>query len=107
MPAKPSGEIKTKIVPVHQKNGDIYLMERQIQYDPVKKYNKVLSSKLVSKIPKGEKNPVPTRPKAAKGHKSSQIYHKSFAMMISILFLHDLRRFLSLKTQGLKKILFM
>ena len=70
MPAKPSGEIKTKIVPVHQKNGDIYLMERQIQYDPVKKYNKVLSSKLVSKIPKGEKNPVPTRPKAAKGHKS-------------------------------------
>ena len=70
MPAKPSGEIKTKIVPVHQKNGDIYLMERQIQYDPVKKYNKVLSSKLVSKIPKGEKNPVPTRPKAAKGRKS-------------------------------------
>ena len=70
MPAKPSGEIKTKIVPVHQKNGDIYLMERQIQYDPVKKYNKVLSSKLVSKIPKGEKNPVPTRPKAAKGQKS-------------------------------------
>ena len=40
MPAKPSGEIKTKIVPVHQKNGDIYLMGRQIQYDPVKKYNK-------------------------------------------------------------------
>ena len=70
MPAKPSGEIKTKIVPVHQKNGDIYLMERQIQYDPIKKYNKVLSSKLVSKIPKGEKNPVPTRPKATKGHKS-------------------------------------
>ena len=70
MPAKPSGEIKTKIVPVPQKNGDIYLMERKIQYDPVKKYNRVISSKLVSKIPKGEKNPVPTRPKAAKGHKS-------------------------------------
>ena len=41
MPAKPSGEIKTKIVPVPQKNGDIYLMERQIQYDPVKKYNRM------------------------------------------------------------------
>ena len=70
MPAKPSGEIKTRIVPVPQKNGDIYLMERKTQYDPEKKYNRIISSKLVSKIPKGEKNPVPTRPKAAKGHKS-------------------------------------
>ena len=70
MPAKPSGEIKTRIVPVPQKNGDIYLMERKTKYDPEKKYNRVISSKLVSKIPKGEKNPVPTRPKAAKGHKS-------------------------------------
>ena len=70
MPAKPSGEIKTKIIPVPQKNGDIYLMERKTQYDPEKKYNRVISSKLISKIPKGEKNPVPTRPKAAKGHKS-------------------------------------
>lgn len=70
MPAKPSGEVKTKIIPVPQKNGDIYLMERKTQYDPEKKYNRVLSSKLISKIPKGEKNPVPTRSKAAKGHKS-------------------------------------
>ena len=70
MPAKPSGEVKTKIIPVPQKNGDIYLMERKTQYDPEKKYNRVLSSKLISKIPKGKKNPVPTRPKAAKGHKS-------------------------------------
>lgn len=70
MPAKPSGEIKTKIIPVPQKNGDIYLMERKTQYDPEKKYNRILSSKLVSKIPKGEKTPVATRPKAAKGHKS-------------------------------------
>ena len=70
MPAKPSGEVKTKIIPVPQKNGDIYLMERKTQYDPEKKYNRVLSSKLISKIPKGEKNLVPTRPKAAKGHKS-------------------------------------
>ena len=39
------------------------LLERKIQYDPVKKYNRILSSKLISKIPKVEKNPVPTRPK--------------------------------------------
>ena len=42
MPAKPSGEIKTKIVHQPQKNGDIYVLERQTIYDPEKKYNKVL-----------------------------------------------------------------
>ena len=84
MPAKPSGEIKTKIVPVPQKNGDIYLMERQIQYDPVKKYNRVLGSKLVSKIPKGSKSPVPTRPKAAKGQKSETRSRKLSASRIRI-----------------------
>ena len=84
MPAKPSGEIKTKIVPVPQKNGDIYLMERQTQYDPVKKYNRVISSKLVSKIPKGEKDPVPTRPKAAKGHKSEAKSGKLSASRIRV-----------------------
>lgn len=66
MPAKPSGEIKTKIVRQPQKNGDIYILERQTIYDTDKKYNKVLSSKLVAKIPKGEKDPVPTRPKKNK-----------------------------------------
>ena len=84
MPAKPSGEIKTRIVQVPQKNGDIYLMERKTQYDPEKKYNRVLSSKLVSKIPKGEKNPVPTRPKAAKGHKSEAKSGKLSASRVRI-----------------------
>jgi hypothetical protein len=54
MPAKPSGEIKTKIIHQPQKNGDIYVLERKTIYDPDKKYNKVLSSKLIGKIPKGE-----------------------------------------------------
>ena len=45
MPAKPSGEIKTKIIHQPQKNGDIYVLERKTIYDPDKKYNKVLSSK--------------------------------------------------------------
>ena len=66
MPAKPSGEIKTKIVHQTQKNGDIYVLERKTIYDPEKKYNRVLSSKLLSKIPKGQTEPVPTRPKKAK-----------------------------------------
>lgn len=63
MPAKPSGEIKTRIVHMPQKNGDIYVVERQTIYIPEKKYNKVISSRLIAKIPKGEKIPVQTRAK--------------------------------------------
>ena len=61
MPAKPSGEIKTLIVRSKQKNGDTYLLEREVIYDPEKKYNKVLTSKLLAKIPKGQQKPIPTR----------------------------------------------
>ena len=63
MPTTASGEIKTRIVQNAQKNGDIYVFERQTIYDTDKKYNRVLSSKLLSKIPKGSEIPVPTRPK--------------------------------------------
>ena len=63
MPAKPSGKIKTGIVRCTQKNGDIYVLERQTIYDTEKKQTKVLSSKLLSKIPKGSETEVPTRPK--------------------------------------------
>jgi transposase len=63
VPAKASGEVKTRIVHNTQKNGDIYVLERQTIYDPDKKQNKVLSTRLLSKIPKGLKTPVPTRPK--------------------------------------------
>lgn len=72
MPAKPSGEIKTKIIHQPQKNGDIYVLERKTIYDPDKKYNKVLSSKLIGKIPKGEKDLVPTHPRKGKATKSNK-----------------------------------
>ena len=71
MPARASGEVKTMTVNVTQKNGDIYVMERQTLYDPEKKYNRIISSKLIAKIPKGETTPVPTRPKRPKGAKST------------------------------------
>ena len=70
MPAKPSGEIKTSTIHQTQKNGDIYVLERKTQYDPDKKYNRVLSTKLIAKIPKGETIPVATRPKRNKNSKS-------------------------------------
>jgi len=63
MPTTASGEVKTRIIQNTQKNGDIYVYERQTIYDTDKKYNRVLSSKLLSKIPKGTETPVPTRPK--------------------------------------------
>ena len=71
MPAKASCEIKTRTVRQAQKNGDIYVIERQTQYDPVKKYNVVLSSHIVGKIPKGGTSVVPTRPKRRVGEKVS------------------------------------
>src|SRR5574344_887070 len=71
MPAKASGEIKTRVVRQIQKNGDIYVIERKTIYDPDRKYNKVLSGRIVSKIPKGGDVPIPTRPKRHKGEKAS------------------------------------
>jgi len=69
MPAKPSGEIKTRIIHNTRKNGDIYVIERHTIYDAEKKYNVVIDEKLISKIPKGSEVAVPTRPKKAKGEK--------------------------------------
>jgi len=66
VPSKPSGEVITRIVHSTQKNGDIYILERKTIYDTEKKYNKILSTKLISKIPKGSKIPVSTRPKKDK-----------------------------------------
>jgi len=66
MPRKRSGEVKTAIVRRTQKNGDIYVYQRQVVYNPSIKNNTILNSKLISKIPKGTDNMVPTRPKRVK-----------------------------------------
>jgi len=68
-----STNIKTRIVRNTQKNGDIYVFERQTIYDQDKKYNRVLSSKLLHKIPKDSETPVPTRPKKPDSAKGSNI----------------------------------
>ena len=72
MPAKPSGMIKTGTVRVRQKNGDIYVFERKTVYDSEKRYNRILKSRLLSKIPKGSETPVPTRPKQSKRDNSRE-----------------------------------
>lgn len=71
MPRKASGEIKTRTIHQPQKNGDIYVIERQTRYDPEKKYNVVLSNRLIGKIPKGGTSIVPTRPKRPRSEKVS------------------------------------
>lgn len=72
MPAKTSGEIKIRIIHNAQKNGDTYVLERQTIYDSDKKWNRVLSTRLMSKIPKGSETPVPTRPKKPYSDKKSK-----------------------------------
>ena len=66
MPHIANKEPRVSTVRVTQKNGDIYILERKTMYDEKKKYNRILSSRLIAKIPKGGGNPVPTRPKRAK-----------------------------------------
>ena len=71
MPKKSSCEIKTRTIHQPQKNGDIYVIERQTQYDPVKKYNVVISSRIIGKIPKWQETMVATRPKRRSKEKVS------------------------------------
>ena len=72
MPAKPSGQVKTTIIHVPQPNGDVYVYERQTIYLPEKRYNKILHSKLLGKIPLGKTEMVPTRPKRLDGSKTEK-----------------------------------
>lgn len=58
---------KTITVKVKKKNGDLYVEERVVQYDPEKKRNNILSTKLLGKIPAGETQMIPTRPKRPRG----------------------------------------
>jgi hypothetical protein len=63
MPRKPTGKVTKNDAEVLQKNGDIYIYERKYQYDPKTKKTKRISNKLLSKIPKGTSERVPTRQK--------------------------------------------
>jgi hypothetical protein len=79
MPAKASGEVKTRTIKRTQKNGDIYVLERKTLYNPTKKFNEVLSTKLLHKIPKDTTTPVPTRPKRSSFDKISESDDKIIA----------------------------
>lgn len=65
--------VKTRIVTVtNKRTGVRYLVERKTQYDPQRRYNRVLSSRsLGQKIPQGAVDPVRCRPKAKPGELKS------------------------------------
>ena len=63
MPRKPTGRIISKRTEVPQKNGDVYIYEREYQYDPETKTTKRTANDLIAKIPKGTSEEVPTRAK--------------------------------------------
>ncbi len=62
-----SGKISTDEVRVKQKNGDIYVYERQTKYDPAVGDTINLSCKLIGKIPAGTSEMVRTRAKKSYG----------------------------------------
>ncbi len=62
MPRKASGEPRTQRIERHQKNGDIYIYEVTSLYNPQKRYNEHISSKLLGKKA-ADGTIVPTRPR--------------------------------------------
>ena len=61
MPKKASGKPVTKRIERLQSNGDIYIYDVTTLYNPEKRYNEHVSSKLIGKIPAGGTDIVPTR----------------------------------------------
>lgn len=67
MPKKASGKPVTKRIERLQSNGDIYIYDVTTLYNPEKRYNEHVSSKLIGKIPAGGTDIVPTRSRKSKG----------------------------------------
>ena len=67
MPRKASGEPKTKRVERRQANGDIYVYEVTTLYNPAKRYNEHVSSKLLGKKASNGIDLLPTRPRKVPG----------------------------------------
>ena len=63
MPRKASGEPKTKRVERRQANGDIYVYEVTTLYNPEKRYNEHVSSKLLGKKSPNGADLLPMRPR--------------------------------------------
>lgn len=77
MPRKASGEPKTKRVERRQANGDIYVYEVTTLYNPKKRYNEHVSSKLLGKKSANGTELLPTRPRKAPGTAAATAVRKT------------------------------
>lgn len=60
-----SGKVVTSQFRRTRKNGDVYVYERTLQYNPEKGYTEQISSRLLGKIPAGGTEMIPTRPRTS------------------------------------------
>lgn len=74
MPRKASGKLRIDHIQRKQDNGDIYVYEVISKYNPEKKYNQQISSKLLGKIPAGSDKMIATRPRKKKEPLSENTY---------------------------------
>lgn len=77
MPRKASGEPKTKRVERRQANGDIYVYEVTTLYNPKKRYNEHVSSKLLGKKSANGTELLPTRPRKTPGTAAATAVRKT------------------------------
>lgn len=68
MARKVSGKITTSQFRRTQKNGDVYIYERTLQYNPERGYTEQTASRLLGKIPAGGAEMKPTRPRSSSGN---------------------------------------
>lgn len=66
MARKVSGKVVTSQFRRTQKNGDVYVYERTLQYNPEKGYTEQVSSRLLGKIPAGGSEMKPTRSRGSR-----------------------------------------
>ncbi len=81
MARKISGKVTTSQFRRTQKNGDVYVYERTLQYNPEKGYTEQISSRLLEKIPAGGSEMKPTRSRSSIGSKTDTAARKTIGAM--------------------------
>lgn len=83
MPRKASGDPKVKRVERLQSNGDIYIYEVTTRYNPEKRNNEHISSKLLGKKSPDGTGILPTRPRSLKVVRCCRQHHDFIVFGIS------------------------
>jgi len=81
MARKISGKVTTSQFRRTQKNGDVYVYERTLQYNPEKGYTEQIASRFLGKIPAGGSEMKPTRSRSSFGSKAATATKKTIGAM--------------------------